>query len=47
MNPEYLADALKACESDNVDCGWRDPKSPARFEAPGFLAAVMPITVDA
>lgn len=47
INPEYLSDMLTACGAEEIDFGWRDAKSPMRFDTDGFVGIVMPITLEA
>jgi DNA polymerase III sliding clamp (beta) subunit (PCNA family) len=47
IDPEYLADALKASGVEEVTIGWTDAQAPLRIDAPGFLAVMMPITIGA
>lgn len=53
VNPDYLADAVKASGAETVELAWTHlpfgtkEGLPIRLDAPGYVAVVMPITVDA
>ncbi len=46
VNPDYLADTVKATQADRVEVRWNSPTSPIEFRAQGFRGIVMLITVD-
>lgn len=47
VNPEYLADAVKAAGSESVSLQWTSKNAPILIETDGFRGVVMPIMIDA
>jgi DNA polymerase III beta subunit len=45
VNPDYLADTVKATQADRVEVRWNNPQSPIEFRAQGFRGILMPITI--
>ena len=46
LNPDYLADGVKACDSEDVTIAWTRKKNPLTIRAGSFVYVQMPITFE-